>query len=202
MNLKIGLKKQEKKVSSPISKPQIKPKQPSKPIILFGQEINSEFLKREFNFFIDFIKETKVGKILLGVLGFIIILSFILIVFFSGAPAIISVPLFLLVLFISIFGFFIEIILLKKEQLLVGVYILDFLYFSKKSLLKKISELEKKPFKEQKVPWLLINFKNILRFNSPFFKRITKDQFAKLTKIKQDKYMKKYQDYLKKINQK
>lgn len=210
MNLNLKLKKNNAQPNSSQSKGvktvklsnSVKKTKSSQPLVIFGQKIDSIFLKREWKFFIEFVKEKKSAKILLGTMGGIFLLSFIGMFFLVGAPLIITLPLFMLIFLMLLGGFFIEIILLNKKQFLTGVYLLDLVYTIQRKISEFISKQFKKPKKEIKMPWLLSQFKNILRFTFPFFKRITREQFNKLSKNQQEQYMKKYNIYLKKTYQK
>ncbi|MBN2881046.1 hypothetical protein JXM83_03245 [Candidatus Woesearchaeota archaeon] len=186
--------------SQPKSMPkkQISPTPPKKDLIIFGEKIDSEFIKRELNFFIVFVKTTKAGKVLVGILSFLFLLSLIYFLILSGLPIVLRILFFLLTLIIITGAFILEIILLHKKQLLVGVYVTDLYYATAKKVYATI-EKNNPDRKSLKAPWLLTQFKLLLRFTFPFFKRVTKEEYAKMTLEEKKKYLKSWETYVAKV---
>jgi hypothetical protein len=162
-----------------------------KALVIFGETIDKEFIKRELSYFKKYIKEKKSAKILLGLLSFFLLLSLVYFIFLSGLPIWLGIIFFLLILIIGIGSFFLELVLLKKRQFLTGVFIIDLFYgLMKKSLKKKF---------KMKPPFLLTYFRSILRITFPFFRRVSKSQYEKMTPVEKQKYMQNYHKYLSKL---
>ena len=153
----------------------------------------AERLKREFSYYFDYVRREKSAKVILGLFSFLVVMSTVYFAFFSDAPAIVNI---LTIFFIVIFGagaFFFELMLLSRRQFLVGVFIVDLYFFVFRMILKL---LKKNP---KKTPWLLEKFKLLLRINAPFFRRVTKEQYAKMSPKERESYMKRYSEYLSKL---
>lgn len=179
---------------SGLQKPSAKPiSQPQHQVPNKSSEFE-EKLKREFNYYVEYLKNEKSAKILLGLLSFFILSSIVYFAFFSDAPLIFNILAIVFIIIIGAGAFFLELMLLTRRQFLVGVFVVDAYFFVYKSIMK---QLKKHP---KRTPWLLEKFKSILRINAPFFRRVTKEHYAKMTSKEKEIYMKKYNDYLKKLS--
>lgn len=157
---------------------------------------SSEFeekLKREFNYYVDYLKVEKSAKILLGLFSFFVVSSIVYFMFFSDTPLIFNIFAILFVIILGAGAFFLELMLLTKRQFLVGVFIVDAYFYVYRKILV---QLKKHP---KRTPWLLERFKSILRVNAPFFRRVTKERYAKMTAKEREDYMKKYNEYLRRL---
>lgn len=152
---------------------------------------SEERFKNEITYFINFIKKEKSAKIIMGLFIFFILTAIVYFSFFSDAPRILNTIVIFFVIISSIIAFFFELLLLSKGQFLIGVFIVDFSFF----IYKKILQIFNK--KPKKMPWLLVKFNGLLRINAPFFKRVTKQEYEKMSSIEKENYIKKYNEYLK-----
>lgn len=172
------------------------PKPAAKPQSQQTPKKASEFeekLKREFNYYMEYLKKEKSAKVLLGLFSFLVVSSIAYFLFFSDAPLVFNIIAIIFITLIGTGAFFLELMLLMRRQFLVGVFIVDAYFFVYRKIMV---QLKKHP---RKTPWLLEKFRSILRINVPFFRRVTKEQYAKMSAKERETYMKKYNDYLKRL---